>query len=149
MPRLPSPALANAKAALAVFVTAFLGAFCGYLETQLEAGIPPQNQWKHVLAAGAVVGLLAAYHRWKPTPAAVSTGTNIVLLLACGCALASSACGPSTPTPQQQAQLVTYGAALQACILDAKAGDGGLARYQVCAHGVDVTFGVVDAGGSQ
>jgi hypothetical protein len=52
----------------------------------------------------------------------------------------------SAPTPIQQAGVGTYGAALQGCVAQAKASDGGDASYLVCAHKVDVAFGRADGG---
>jgi hypothetical protein len=67
---------------------------------------------------------------------------------------AIAACGPSAvPTPAQEARIGTYSAALEACnaqlALEAKqakaAGDADRAaleaRYEACAHDVDVRWG--------
>lgn len=66
--------------------------------------------------------------------------------LCCALAIATPSCGANTPTPAQQASVGAYAAALQVCIGVAKATDGGLARYEQCAHVVDVTAGLADGG---
>lgn len=106
----------NVQATFAVLFTAFLGAFFGYLQTQLEQGIPPENQWKHIVSAGLLVGAIAAYHRWKPDPATVTAAANrVVMVLAFACALLVAACaafgGVVAPTVSVGQCLIQVGTA--------------------------------------
>lgn len=93
----------NVRAMFAVLFTAFIGAFFGYVQTQLEQGIPPQNQWAHILGAAAVVGLVAAYHRWKPDPATVASAGRAVTMFAFACLAGLVAIAVAACTPAQQA----------------------------------------------
>lgn len=68
-------------------------------------------------------------------------------------ALVLAACAPALPTPAQEARVGTYTAALEACdaqlAVEAKAAKAAgaanraelEARYQACAHNVDVEWG--------
>lgn len=141
----------NVRATFAVLFHAFIGAFLGYLQTQIEHGIPPENAWAHIVGAGVVVGVASAYNRWKPSPAAVGGAVALLVAFASIVAVVGLvACGASTPTVAQQAVVGTYSAELEGCFTRAKLLDaGGLASYEACAHGVDVTFGRAPADGGK
>lgn len=64
----------------------------------------------------------------------------------CGVLFALGSCSAATPSPQAQATVATYAAALQVCIEKAKAEDSGLAGYRACAADVDRSFGRTDGG---
>lgn len=53
-------------------------------------------------------------------------------------------CGPSTPSPSSELAVGGYVAALEGCVAQAKAVDGGLAFYEACAD--KVTAGYRDGG---
>jgi uncharacterized membrane protein len=132
----------SVRATLAVTFTTFLGAFLGYLQVQLESGIPPQNAWMHVVASAVAVGAVAAYHRWQPSPEQIATAVlTIAVAFDMGLAFMSgTACGTVIASP--------YEAEQAACVEEA----GTRAQADACRCRVKAQMGnpcdggVLDAG---